>query len=136
MLSSLSRLPARLLSAAAAPAARRRAWHLLALAAVVSLVLVSAFGPTRQPDIASSAAVPDPADDATPSAPNRLEPAQVNLDLPEAAPLVAAALPAIDPNALPLWVRTTQNTTLWSTSSADAGVAVGGLPIRGYLKPL
>jgi hypothetical protein len=105
--------------------------HVLVLGAVTGLVVMSALAAGRDAQIASSASIPDvsepaPAADPTPSTPAWL--AQANLDL-SAATLDARA-------ALPLWVRTTRETTLWSSSDPSVGVALGSLPISGYLRPL
>jgi D-alanyl-D-alanine carboxypeptidase len=116
---------------------RRVAAHALALVAVTSLVLVSAFAPSHQTE-AQPAPPTDQAADIGPSTPAWLQPAQVSLDFPDTAPVAAAPRrPALNPTlALPLWVRTTQDTTLWSASDASNGVALGSLPSSGYLKPL
>jgi hypothetical protein len=101
------------------------------LAAVTSLVVMSALAAGRDAQIARSASVPEseaaPTAEPTPATPAWL--AQASLDLSAAATL--------DPRAvLPLWVRTTRETTLWSSSDPAVGVAVGSLPISGYLRPL
>jgi D-alanyl-D-alanine carboxypeptidase len=105
--------------------------HVLVLAGVTSLVVMSVLAAGRDAQIASSASIPDvsepaPAAEPTPSTPAWL--ALANLDL-SAATLDARAV-------LPLWVRTTRETTLWSSSDPSVGVALGSLPISGYLRPL
>jgi D-alanyl-D-alanine carboxypeptidase len=127
------------------PEARRFASHVLALAAVTTLVLMSPFAPGHDTLVASSAASPDA--EVVPATPAWLLPAQATLDLTaatvaaspqDASPAaIQAAAPALNPQlSLPLWVRTTQDTVLWSASDPTSGVALGSLPTSGYLKPL
>src|SRR5689334_17775413 len=110
--------------------ARRLVSHALALAGVSTLVLMSAFAgtaPTANTQVAGSRSTAPEAATAN-TAPAWLMPAQANLDLeamPQrpgtltAAAAPPAAAPALNPKvSLPLWVRTTRDTTLWSTSDA------------------
>ena len=119
--------------------ARRLVSHLLALSAVTTLVLMSAFiAPNFGPPAAAS--TPPAGPDGTTAMPAWLLPAQVNLPLDDAqttsALLTTAATSSLNPRlTLPLWVRTTQDTTLWSASDVS-GIALGSLPARGELKPL
>jgi D-alanyl-D-alanine carboxypeptidase len=113
--------------------------HAAALAAVSSLVVVSAFIPSRAPAVQGSpppAATERPEGTADPAAP-----AQVRLEFgqPALAPAAAVVEPAAGllnaPGALPHWVRTTAATALFATAGPDAQ-AVADIPPDGYLKPL
>ena len=138
--------------------ARRLVSHVLALAAVTSVVVTSVFAAGRDTRGPDAAALPEAETEPVPRVPATpawLLPAQAQLDLtasasaaspletsaagpPEASPATPpGAPPAFNPQlTLPLWVRTTQDTTLWSASDPALGVALGSLPSSGYLKPL